>query len=740
MLSTQRCFRKRFCWHAVALVVAVPPWTGATDPARWLPEDTAIYFGWHFRPLEDAAKAAAERRLQEAMLRFVGSSMPGSDELQWIAPVLGAANALRYAPTAVGLINVEIANGTPDVQFALVTTAEAGAKFTAALERVPFVQNASAVTVRGTPMRNATAADTFPFTWGVHKEWFVFASSVRTAERVLACLDGEGRTLADQAALVTTRRKVQPNHEGEFFDAFIHVDRVRTRVLELWTQEEGVVPPEATRWLEELGLAQFKAKYAHYRKVGGRPELRAFAHVDKSGPRKGLWQLWAQEPLTPADLQLIPKDAYWAYAGNLDLEALWEEVERIMNAAAPEALPPTRGALAMASTMLGFSLTTDFLPALGDTWILVDAPAHGGLLGTGVTLIVELRDAERMREMLKSVVQLVRAGTFDEDAFELKHLELRDGDRVIDYLLLAGVPSPVAPAWTVVADRLIFALHPQTVAAAARQVDPATRSGSLLEHPEWQMAAPRLPAQQTGLLYVNSQSLVRLLYPLVTWGYTLGVSMAGRAGAELDLALWPVLAEAFPDLTNLVLVTAEDADGVLVVGSGAGTEVLAGLSVGLGTGMGVAIPSLTRARESAKRVASGTNLRQIGLAYMVFANERDGVTPASLDELVEKGYITSSTLKSPRDPSGGPMGYVLVPGVDLRGDSQTVLGYEKVFGNEGTWVLFVDGHVSWMALPDFAAAVRDTYFRLGRGQDFPTELQVYLPPSPPRPAPRGAGM
>jgi prepilin-type processing-associated H-X9-DG protein len=143
---------------------------------------------------------------------------------------------------------------------------------------------------------------------------------------------------------------------------------------------------------------------------------------------------------------------------------------------------------------------------------------------------------------------------------------------------------------------------------------------------------------------------------------------------------------------------------------------IAGLSIGaaslvLSTCMvSILLPSLNRAREQANRIKCASNMRQIGQAIMIYANENRGAFPADLDVVLKNGDVTSIVFVCPASsdtaaPAGSTLAsgphssYVYVgQGLTYTAASNVVVLYEPLttHRNDGTNVLFADGHVDWI--------------------------------------------
>jgi prepilin-type processing-associated H-X9-DG protein len=138
--------------------------------------------------------------------------------------------------------------------------------------------------------------------------------------------------------------------------------------------------------------------------------------------------------------------------------------------------------------------------------------------------------------------------------------------------------------------------------------------------------------------------------------------------------------------------------------------------------MSVLLPSLNRARETANRVKCASNMRQIGQAILLYANENHGQYPPDLPTLLKTEPITSNVFVCPSSSdtnangpgdlmAGGHLSYVYV-GKDMTNlavGPSTVLLYENpgAHGGDGMNVLFGDGHVEFFGKAVTAQIIKD---------------------------------
>jgi prepilin-type processing-associated H-X9-DG protein len=180
-------------------------------------------------------------------------------------------------------------------------------------------------------------------------------------------------------------------------------------------------------------------------------------------------------------------------------------------------------------------------------------------------------------------------------------------------------------------------------------------------------------------------------------------------------------------------------DGIYTRYQGPGIEVSFSSVAGVSVGMGILMPALAKARDQARNVADMSNLKQIGLGLMMYAEDHQGEWPANLEQA--KSYFGSpkvlESLRKPKDFEGPS--YVYVGGQPKGTAPRNIVVYENPeFCTDRIDVLFLDGHVEAMNPEAFRSGLKSTYERLGREMPeikFKGELEVK--PRIPRPAKPG---
>lgn len=714
-------------WPVVGLLLCASSHglAGARDSATLAPQDSLLYVGWSGIDGDCELIGLARAIIASPLVQSrVGEEIAGVDKvLAWIDKV-------RHHTGALVILPGEETKDGPLVNMALIVAAgkEAGALADALEEVVQTLSEGEEVEttlIEGTAFKRVSdGPGPLPhLRWAVVGEHLVAALGEPAARRTLAHLKTGGKSLAEHPDVVLARRKIKPSEEGWSVSVFCEYAAFVKLVLHL--ENENASPTvDSAAALKIFQPDAIQSFYLHVDSGELGVRLSVFTRVTEGAG--GLVRLWKQNPLSDADIAVIPKNAYWAQAWNLDVVALWQEALTVVEKIGPDARPKVDAVLAAAQVFLGFSLVDTLLPAFGESWALYDAPEHGGLLFTGIVLVNEVRDAQVVHDCFARVVEVLTP-LAEQAGINLVMREAKIEGQTVHYVLLGGLPIPVAPAWGFAQQRWVFGLFPQTVATALKQADPQRRGSSLLDHPDFQRIRPLLPKELTGVIYRDSRYYQQWWYPLAHLARTAVAALSVGSEPSFDLATVPTWPRDLNAVRNVVGGTSFDADGFLytVYGSTPLSLLVGGGEVTVGaTALGVSIllPSLTRARELAKRAVSAANLRGIGQACLIYASDHADRFPPSLEALVKEGLVSPQMLQSPLDPEE-TVSYVYVAGQTVADDALNVLAYERLRTKEGTNVLFLDGHVEFMKAAEFKDAVRRTYKRLKREREIPAEFR-----------------
>jgi len=118
-------------------------------------------------------------------------------------------------------------------------------------------------------------------------------------------------------------------------------------------------------------------------------------------------------------------------------------------------------------------------------------------------------------------------------------------------------------------------------------------------------------------------------------------------------------------------------------------------------------PVLIEARGAAKRVMCAKQLKGIGLAIMIYANEHKGQFPPDLETLIKTADMPPKGLVCPATCDKDSYVY---RGADLndKANPRMILVHDKLQNHkgQGRWVVFIDGHVGWLLEKEFQESVK----------------------------------
>ena len=188
------------------------------------------------------------------------------------------------------------------------------------------------------------------------------------------------------------------------------------------------------------------------------------------GDPAGLLRIVAEQPLAAEDLAPIPADSTFALAARLDGSKLLDLLLDLAGQIEPRAREEMLKGLDEMSDNLGIDLREDILASLGDVWCAYNSPGEGGLVFTGLTATVTIKDRDRLarahdhlRGMLQAQLRGPDDGSSPRRGPRLRELEVA-GQKV--YVLTAiDDEFPFAPSWCLTETHLVFALFPQNITA-----------------------------------------------------------------------------------------------------------------------------------------------------------------------------------------------------------------------------------------------------------------------------------
>ncbi|NLX07152.1 MAG: DUF1559 domain-containing protein [Phycisphaerae bacterium] len=434
-------------------------------------------------------------------------------------------------------------------------------------------------------------------------------------------------------------------------------------------------------------------------------------------PRTGLLAAFRQ--IDPARLDVVPPDATSASIDDLDLGKLYDTIMKTVMAADEQALHQLMAQIAGAQEQLGFRIRQGLVESISGPFVYFDVPpmqmveAPAG----GAVVIAGLKDTEVFQQAIQKLTGLI----MQQAQGYAQATTQPAGERVMNVIVIPQLALlQLSPTWTIVDNQLVVATNPSLCTLAIRRLT-AENPESVRTTEAYKQVMVDLPEGLIALRFINTQrqwsqalTMLQQFWPMMAMG------AQQQAQITLPMMLPPaqdILKHMAPSLDYSWL----DAQGLRsrTIGAfGGGSSPLSLVAVA-GVGTAVALPALSRARETARRSVSMSNLRQIGIAMMMYANDFEDQLPPDLEALVANRYVTKEVFSSPLKPEAfdgpsyvytGPRKLSEVPDV-----THEILAHENpAYLSEGTNVLFADSHVEWMKPDEFRQRLQATYERLGK--------------------------
>jgi hypothetical protein len=394
---------------------------------------------------------------------------------------------------------------------------------------------------------------------------------------------------------------------------------------------------EGFKIVNTLGLDRLK----HFASVSG---LEGEGAVTRSqlaidGPARGLLAFLDNAALKQADLALIPKDATFAVAAKLNAAAAMQRLINLIGQFDAGSQQAFNQELAALEQQLGFKLSDDVLQSLGDTWCVYNSPGEGGLLFTGLTAVVTVKDRQRILKAHDQLLAKVRAANEelerlqDEDnprGRRLRTVEVADfkfREHTVYFLSFIGDDVAVAPAWCITDKELIVSLFPQMIKARLAR---GTSAGTLADLPEVVQCFQK-DRQPAFISYQDTKSVLRLAYPILHFFAAMICNEIQAERVHLDMSLLPSMAAIEPHLQPGVSALYVGSQGYTwqsrqtLPGAGSAPALLLPAVFGFASFRSVrtfnaaesgptVLDLQALSPEGAQRTVSINNLKQIGLA------------------------------------------------------------------------------------------------------------------------------
>ncbi len=633
--------RIRSCLVAVAAAVLLSPLAVSAAPADHVPDDAILFVSWAGG--STAGEAARGTRFGNVLAGsklqpFFDNTLPAVIEhvrredpraAEGMAMVYGLAGKFWSEPAGLYLSVRPVPGGEPDVFGALIIEAGDDA---AELER--------------SIARLMAEDDNMQRDLGLTREGGVVRVSFGSRGPAYRPVANPLGTANRYAALL------QQVHAEPVGQVYLDLQQVITLLSEAPLRD---VPPEVAARLmpalQEAGFADVQQLVVTMGfEADGMFGTRAF--LAAPAPRRGFLKSQPSRPFDEALLGVVPKNTTYLTAARFDAAAYLQTLRDSAARVDERADGFIERGLSAANAFIGRNLTRDVLEPLGDEWVAFASPEVGGSTFMGLVVVNKLDDAAKARDALTQVAFSLdnTAGAairrFDSPVRAAGRSEVYRGARI--YYL--GTPL-ISPAWTVKGDYLILGFVPQNVMAVLDLM--AAEGPSILENEKFKQSRAMLDRTDlTGMSFTDLEPTAAEAYGLLT------MLMRGAVGAADMFGIDPpgVVMPPFTLVKQNLAPTASaswvsdagfhstrlepfPASAVLRMQPGSLQSIQAPAAL-----IGVLLPSLNRARETAMQVEEMSNLRQIGTGVILYANDNKGKYPDDLYQLIEAGYLDSPQL------------------------------------------------------------------------------------------------
>jgi prepilin-type processing-associated H-X9-DG protein len=703
----------------VVAILMVAGLANAQPLADKVPGDALIYFGWSGSDTMGPGYAGShlEAVLKDSqMTEFVNQSIPkllakiGATDQQ-AAEAMGLLSAIggpmwRHS-TAFYFGGLEMGANGPEPKVAILCDAGAEGKGLADQLKKVLANVPAPIEIKVEEQGGLVMLSTGAKGWGPGQK--------------------PAAALADNATFKASLAQVQ---KDSVIAAYVNLDGIVTLADQMtanspaeahWAKIRDAVGLRGVKQI--IGTAGFDGK-----------DWMTQGFVAAPAPRNGLLaKMFDASPLSTDILKTIPQTATVAMAGKFDLGGLLAVIRNGAAQLDPQTGQAVEGALAQVHDMIGLDLQKDLFDLFGDEWALYMDPMTAGNGMLGFVVVNKARDPAKLEASLTKLEDM--GNGILQQVMGREKMTIQFKRTPVNGVTLHHFAVPfVSPSWAIKDGNLYLGLYPQVVEAAMEQG--GGKGKSILDNEDYLAVQKRLGNQAgSGMSFENLPKTAPDGYQSMLMMSRLYLGFADMFGADSPAMLLPPLRKIMPHLSPAGSVDWSDAAGWHSKGvspfpgsdmltPGGGGQMMVGQEALL---ISILLPSLNRARETANRVKCASNMRQVGLAIQLYANENKGKYPPDLGTLVLTQDITGQVFICPSGSNGDARlagmkpedaakwvnehsDYVyLGKGMDARTGAEIVVLYEKAdaHGGQGMNMLFGDGHVEFQMMPSAMKMIED---------------------------------
>jgi len=641
--------------------------------------------------------------IKKELLAKMEQQMHDPDAAEAVDTVRNFAGLVLSRPMIVGAAQKQAPEGPPLYGFAILDAGPRKAEIASALTKLESLADEGdiiEIEIGSAKMHGPSEADDVPVYWGWVGNYLVFALN-----------DGQGLAMkylsASRASPVGYLKQVPGSGDA----LAIHIDRVKIfNVLGTIASREGGEDEfgAVETVIKELGLNNLKTLTARVGFAG--PDVVSNCFVEVPQPRTGL-----PAHLKTIDLSLfdmVDARAMSATALNCDIAGVYDTAMKAIRAVTGEDYAEIEKGIAAVEEEVKFKIREGLLESLSGPMVFYALPGvvtqspQGGLV-----LVAKLKDARLWEETWAALGKFAaeKSGGMIQVSSQVQ-----EGRTVHTWAIMPLAVMQVMPSWTVVGEQVVIASNPMILKSAVDQINSGT--GSIRGTEGFRKVTAKLPDNLVSLKYSDSKVQFNQMMMGLQQFWPMATMAATKAGLKLPVLL-PNLSHIAEDMGPSCQYSWFDARGLRSHYRGVGVEPGLGAVAGGALGAGIMMPALARARSQARQVVSMSNLKQLGLALIMYASDHQDTLPENLEQ-VKSYYRDAKILESPLKPAGfdGPS-YIYIRGHSLKAGSparQIVVYENPEYCRDKINALFLDGHVEAMQRDRFLDALEETFKQLGR--------------------------
>lgn len=291
--------------------------------------------------------------------------------------------------------------------------------------------------------------------------------------------------------------------------------------------------------------------------------------ISTGGRTDGIMVLAAGQAIQPEQFSHIPADADMVLATSLSLTKVFQETRSMLSKVQPLSVRVFDEAVKQLQSELELRIVEDVLPAFGDVIMAFDSPGSGGMIATGLTVSLEIKDGPKANVVFERLMKLIEQsvasdgseGEYGNGASLQRQAFL---GHTICYVTAMSTDHPgqipMTPTFCLTDRHLLFSIHPQAMKAHLRFLQ--SKKPGFDQVAARKVAVP--PGEPLTYAYLDGN---RASHGLSTFLPYLGHAVLSRLNEEgiaLDAFAIPSAAAITPYLADATAIVMRQTDGLFI--------------------------------------------------------------------------------------------------------------------------------------------------------------------------------